>query len=76
MPELVANLPILAAKCMAVKGLRYKPTWEVWDPTYVGSMSMRDVFVQKIAETFFSVFLVFRAKINCRVFFKANMTWF
>ena len=34
-PELVANLPILAAKCMAVKGLRYKPTWEVWSLTEV-----------------------------------------
>ena len=34
---------------------------------------MRDVFVQKIAETFF---FNFRAKINCRVVFYANMTWF
>ena len=32
-PELARNLPALAAKCMEVKGLQYKPVWEAWSPS-------------------------------------------
>ena len=37
--------------------------------THFKLVAVGDVFVQKFAETFFSVFDVFRAKINCRVVF-------
>ena len=35
MPALAENLPALAEKCMAVKGLKYKDTWEDWSPSQV-----------------------------------------
>ena len=31
-PDLATNLPALAAKCMQVKGLRYRSVWEAWCP--------------------------------------------
>ena len=35
MPALAENLPALAEKCMAVKGLKYKDTWEAWSSSQV-----------------------------------------
>ena len=32
-PKLMGKLPALAAKCLEVKGLQYKKSWEVWSPT-------------------------------------------
>jgi hypothetical protein len=34
-PQLATNIPALAAKCMEVKGLRYKSVWEAWSPTEI-----------------------------------------
>ena len=42
MLELASKVPVLAAKCMAVKGLRFKTIWEAWSPSEVSLQKGHD----------------------------------